>query len=93
MSYGYCEKTNCNNTLESDSNGFHCSSCLRKSEIERAMYNLKHDLANSLQTLKKFDVGYTSKTNKAIAVEHDDRVFILRFEETPHTLGGAVKYL
>lgn len=86
----------CGDALITGLNGDICIPCYEteqdkeKRESEEALYNLKHDLANSLQPLKKFDVGYTSKTNEAIAVEHNGRVFILRFEETPFTLEMVV---
>lgn len=89
----------CQEPLITGLNGDVCLTCLEaeqekeKRESQMALYALKHDLSNSLQALKKFDVGYTSNTNEAIAVEHDGRVFILRFEETPYTLDGALQDL
>ena len=57
----------CKEPLITALNGDVCLSCyeaeLLQEERERkeALYNLKHDLANNLQLLKKFDVGYSSK--------------------------------
>lgn len=89
----------CQEPLITGLNGDVCLKCLEaeqekeKRESQKALYSLKHDLAESLQALKKFNVGYTSDTHEAIAVEHNGRVFILRFEETPYTLDGAVQDL
>lgn len=98
MSNNVC--TYCGDTLITGLNGDVCLECLYEEhhevyakEEEEAKHNLKHALANHLQALKGFEVGYTSNTNNAIVVEHNDEVFILRFELTPYTLEGAVDEL
>lgn len=89
----------CGDALITGLNGDICIPCYEaeqekeKRESQMALYMLKHDLVDSLQSLKKFEVGQSSDTNEAIAIEHNGRVFILRFEETPFNPEGAVQDL
>ena len=90
----YCYE--CGKKLITALNGDVCLDCLdfeEKESFEKeesAKYDLKHALANSLQALKGFEVGYTSKTNERIVVEHNGNVFVLNFEISDYTLEGAV---
>lgn len=89
----------CGDNLITGLNGDVCISCLECAqhkeyqEEQSTKYDLKHALANSLQALKVFEVGYTSETNDAMVVEHNGNVFILHLEKTDSTLSGAVNYL